>query len=165
MSLRRRRAVMALTALAAAVALPAHSETALPTPTSLRQAGQAAAAQGEPFVLLVSLPGCPYCELARRNYLLPGRAYSGLHAWQINVNDKTTRLEGFDGLPRSPAEEARTRRALFTPTVLFLGPDGQELAERLVGVASPDFFGAYLDQRLATARQTLARSARPASQR
>lgn len=30
------------------------------------------------------------------------------------------------------------------------------LAERLVGVAVPDFDGAYLDERLATARQALA---------
>jgi hypothetical protein len=41
----------------------------------------------------------------------------------------------------------------LTPTVLFLGR--QELAERLVGVAVPDFDGAYLDERLATARQAL----------
>ena len=40
--------------------------------------------------------------------------------------------------------------------VLFLGRQGQALAERLVGVAVPDFYGAYLDERLATARQALA---------
>lgn len=43
----------------------------------------------------------------------------------------------------------------MTPTVLFLGRQGQELAERLVGVAVQDFDGAYLDERLATARQAL----------
>lgn len=44
----------------------------------------------------------------------------------------------------------------MTPTVLLLGRQGQALAERLVGVAVPDFDGAYLDERLATARQALA---------
>ena len=40
------------------------------------------------------------------------------------------------------------------PTVLFLGPGGQEVADRLVG-GSPDFYSAYLDGRLERARQAL----------
>jgi len=39
--------------------------------------------------------------------------------------------------------------------VLFLGPNGQEIAERLVGLGSNDFYGAHLDERLATARKAL----------
>ncbi|MGH6627004.1 MAG: hypothetical protein ACRECD_10775 [Burkholderiaceae bacterium] len=42
-------------------------DSALPVPASLADAGRAAAARGEPLVILVSLPGCPYCELVRRN--------------------------------------------------------------------------------------------------
>jgi hypothetical protein len=39
--------------------------------------------------------------------------------------------------------------------VLFFGPQGQELAERLVGVAVPDFYGEYLEARLTEARAKL----------
>jgi hypothetical protein len=39
--------------------------------------------------------------------------------------------------------------------VLFVGSQGQELAERLVGIAVPDFYASYLEQRLATARKAL----------
>jgi len=46
-------------------------------------------------------------------------------------------------------------KARFTPTVLFFGPDGRELAERLVGVAVPDFYGDYLSARLSEARRKL----------
>jgi hypothetical protein len=42
------------------------------------------------------------------------------------------------------------------PTLLFLGGQGREVAERLVGALLPDFYGAYLAQRLETARQSLA---------
>lgn len=151
-------------ALAGGLVLPAlgwpaavlAKDTALPAPASLPAAAQAAAAQGEPLVLLVTLTGCPYCELVRRNYLLPARRESGLHAWQLNVADRTTPLAGFDGKTASAAAQVRSWKADFTPTVLFLGRQGQELAERLVGVAVPDFYGAYLDERLATARQVLA---------
>ena len=54
-----------------------------------------------------------------------------------------------------PADQARAWKARFAPTVLFLGPNGQELAERLVGVAVPDFYGSYLEARLAQARARL----------
>ncbi len=78
-------------------------ESSLPIPDSLPDAASAAARQGEPLVLLISLRGCPYCELVRRNYLLPARA-DGLPAWQINMQDKTRPLVGFDGQSITAAE-------------------------------------------------------------
>ena len=146
-------------ALAGTCALPATwayaKDTALPVPTSLVQAAQAAKAKSEPLVILISLPGCPFCELVRRSYLLPARNDSGLHAWQLDVTDKTTSLVGFNGQPTTAAEQAKAWKATFTPTVLFIGSQGEELAERLVGIAVSDFYGAYLEQRLATARKAL----------
>ena len=130
-------------------------DTALPVPTSLPQALQDVKAKGEPLVMLISLPGCVYCEIVRRSYLLPARLNDGLQAWQLNVNDNTTPLIGFDGKPTTAARQAKAWKATFTPTVLFIGSQGQELAERLVGIAVPDFYGAYLDQRLVTARKAL----------
>ncbi len=146
-------------ALAASCALPAtwaHAkDSALPVPTSLPQAALAAKAKGEPLVMLISLPGCVYCELVRRSYLLPARLNDGLQAWQLDVTDKTTQLIGFNGQPTTAGSQAKAWKATFTPTVLFIGSQGQELAERLVGIAVPDFYGAYLEQRLSTARKVL----------
>ena len=54
--------------LALAAALPASTqaqETALPRPASLPAEAQAAAKRSAPLVVLVSLPGCPYCERLR----------------------------------------------------------------------------------------------------
>ncbi len=154
---RQSLALLAGGALAcAAPTLALAADTALPVPPSLPMAAQAAAAKGEPLVLLISLPGCPYCELVRRNYLLPMRA-EGLHAWQINITDRRASLTGFDGKPVSPEVQAGLWKSTFTPTVLFLGPAGQMLAPPLVGIAVPDFYGAYLDERLATARKALLR--------
>ena len=145
--------------LACALALPAAwaqaKDTALPVPASLAQAALTAGAAREPLVLLISLPGCPFCELVRRSYLLPARLNDGVQAWQIDVLNKTTLLIGFDGQPTTAALQTKAWKATFTPTVLFLGSQGQELAERLVGIAVPDFYGAYLEQRLATARKAL----------
>ena len=146
-------------ALAVSYVLPASwahaKDSALPVPASLPQAALAAKAKGEPLVILVTLPGCPFCEVVRRSYLLPARADSGLQAWQLDVTDRTTPLIGFNGQPTTAALQAKAWKATFTPTVLFLGGQGQALAERLVGIAVPDFYGAYLEQRLATARKSL----------
>ena len=96
-----------------------------------------------------------YCELVRRSYLLPLLSESGLQAWQLDVSNRSSPLMGFDGKPTTAAAQANAWKATFTPTVVFLGSQGQELAERLVGIAVPDFYGAYLEQRLATARKAL----------
>lgn len=136
----------------------ASSDTPAPLlsqPTSLRAAAQAAQARGEPLVVMTTLTGCPYCELVRTRYLGPMRRDEGLAAVQLDVMDKTTPLQDFAGTTTSAAEAVRGWQARFTPTVLFFDANGRELAERLVGLASPDFYGSYLDQRLTTARQKL----------
>lgn len=142
-----------------ACALPATwacaKDSALPVPTSLPQALLDAKAKGQPLVLLITLPGCVYCELVRRSYLIPLLPEIGLQAWQLDVTNRSAPLIGFDGKPSTAALQAKAWKATFTPTVLFIGSQGRELAERLVGIAVPDFYGAYLEQRLATARKAL----------
>lgn len=128
---------------------------ALPTPASLRGAAQAAAARREPLVVMTSLQGCPYCDLVRNRHLLPLLRQGLVAAVQLDVRDRTTHLQGFAGETTTAAALLHEWKARFTPTVLFFGPDGQELAERLVGVAVPDFYGDYLDARLSQARSRL----------
>jgi hypothetical protein len=76
-------------------------------------------------------------------------------AIQIDVRDRTSNLQGFAGENTTPADQARLWKARFAPTVMFFGPKGEELAERLIGVAVPDFYGEYLDARLEEARSKL----------
>ena len=146
------------TVLAGGLALPWSAfakDSALPVPASLARSALAAVAKDEPLVILVSLPGCPFCELVRRSYLLPARKDAGLQAWQLDITDRTTPLAGFDGKATTAAAQIKAWKATFTPTVLFFGTQGQEVAERLVGIAVPDFYGAYLQERLATARKAV----------
>lgn len=145
--------------LAASCVMPAFwahaKDTALPVPASLPQAALAAKAKGQPLVLLISLSGCVYCEQVRRSYLMPLLPETGLQAWQLDIANSKAPLIGFDGKPTTAASQVKAWKATFTPTVLFLGSQGRELAERLVGIAVPDFYGAYLEQRLVAARKAL----------
>jgi thioredoxin-related protein len=131
------------------------THTALPSPSSLRGAAQAAVARGEPLVVMTTLAGCPYCDVVRNHHLLPMLRAGQVVAVQIDVRDRTSNLQGFAGDTTTPADQARAWKARFAPTVMFFGPDGRELAERLVGVAVPDFYGEYLQERLNEARRKL----------
>ncbi|MDT3677415.1 MAG: thioredoxin fold domain-containing protein [Burkholderiaceae bacterium] len=98
-------------------------------------------------VALFSVPGCPYCEVVRDNYLrhLEG-AVRGVRVAEYGIADQRSfKRTGSGDAPRSPAALAKSLGIRFSPTVAFLGDDNHELAERLVGYSSPDFYGAYLD--------------------
>lgn len=132
----------------------------LPRPDSLHTHAQQANARGEPLVLLVSLPGCPYCELVRRNYLIPLRESEKLPALQIDTTDRQNRIADFEGKASTGHDLARAWGVKVTPTVLFFDARGKEVAPRLEGVAVPDFYGSYLEERLKQAREALKPSAR-----
>ena len=129
-------------------------ERFLPTPASLQATARLATQKGEPLVILVSLPGCPWCELLRRNYLLPMRG-EGVHAFQITVNDGTTVVADFAGNPSSGQHITDLYKAKMNPTLLFFNARGEEIAPRIVGVASTELIGNQIDQSLQTARAVL----------
>lgn len=133
----------------------AGSALALPSPASLRAAGQAATRRGEPLVVMTTLTGCPYCDLVRQHHLLPMTRAGRVVAVQLDVRDRRSALQGFAGESTTPAAQIAQWKAKFAPTVMFFGAQGQELAERLVGVAVPDFYGEYLEARLEEARKRL----------
>ena len=128
---------------------------ALPTPPTVGGAPPAAPPPGAPRVGVTTQGRGPECDLVRNHHLLPMLNKGQVHAIQLDTRDRTGNLQGFDGSMTTPADQARAWKARFAPTVLFLGPKGEELAERLVGVAVPDFYGEYLDERLRQARDRL----------
>ena len=143
--------------LLAAAALPLASPVRaanLPRATDLRQELAAALERSQALVLMVSLDGCPYCRVVRDHYLAPMHEQQGLPVVQVDMRSRR-HLKDFDGLTIVHDEFVRARRISMAPTVLFFGPDGVELAERLVGGSLPDFYGAYLAQRLEQARTKL----------
>ncbi|MCS6811779.1 MAG: hypothetical protein RMK34_08990 [Tepidimonas sp.] len=136
---------------------PAAAHDQLPVPTSLPQAAAVAHARGEPLVLMVTLRGCAFCDVVRRHHLLPMLRRGEVQAVQIDLLDRSTPLEGFDGRRTTGYEQARAWRVTVAPTLLFLDERGRELAERLEGMGLAEFYGPYLEQRLQQARQRLRR--------
>lgn len=133
-----------------ALAAPDASERLLPSSNDLQHDLAAALARQEPLVLMATLRGCPFCRVVREHYLLPLHR-AGAFVTQLHFLSSDPLRDGY-GAQSSHGSVVRQLGIEVAPTVLFYGRGYQEVAERLVGSSIPDFYGAYLDQRMEQAR-------------
>jgi hypothetical protein len=153
LTLARRRVLLAsLGAVVSPAALSAGP--ALPTPDALAAELARALAGGNPLVVMVSLEGCPICKLVRESYLRPLWQRNSLPVVQLDMHS-TRAVADFAGQPATHEGLIHRWGINLAPTVLFFGPQGREVAERLSGGYLPDFYGAYLEDRLQLARLAL----------
>jgi hypothetical protein len=150
--LTRRAAVLALTTGALSIASRGGAAT-LPAAGSLASALAAALLVHQPLLVLASTEGCAFCQLVRDNYLAPMQRQGTLRAIQLDLGSRAGVID-FAGNASTHDELLRRWHVNVAPTVLFFGRGGREAAPRLIG-ASPDFYSAYLEQRLDTARRQL----------
>jgi hypothetical protein len=129
------------------------SERLLPTSQSLPKDLAAALAGKQPLVVMATLRGCPFCKVVREHYLRP-LSQSGAFVTQIHFLSDDA-LINFYGSRSTHGNVVKQLGIEVAPTVLFFGRDGRELAPRLSGSSIPDFYGAYLDDRMETARASL----------
>lgn len=153
----RRRSLLTIGGgVAASMVVPAawSARSALPTPRSLADELARAVKAGQPLVVMVSLEGCPFCRVARDSYLAPMMRQEGVPVVQIDMRTSVA-VRDFKQAAVTHDALARAWGIKVAPTVLFFGPGGKEVAERLVGGYIPDFYGAYLDERMQTARAAI----------
>lgn len=126
----------------------------LPVPTSLANELSLALAQNDPLIVVVALRGCPFCKTAIENYLIPLHRDQGLQIVQMDMRSGQA-IQGFSGTVQTHGSLSHLWGVKVAPTVLFFGRGAAEVAERLVGGYLPDFYGAYLDERVRIARLAL----------
>ncbi len=170
-----RALLLAMITLTAAGLVPTarHAQAASTTPhlerpRSLVPLLERAAAKKQPIVLLFSIEGCGWCLRLRRDQmfgLAAQEATRGIQVIEFDLNDDTPFTAPAQPAPkpavtgwladiRSPYMLAFRLGVRIAPTVVFLGPTG-EIADRLEGYTTPDFYSAYLDERIAKARASL----------
>jgi thioredoxin-related protein len=120
---------------------------------SLRESAQLALRQGRPLVLMVGLRGCPWCDFVRASHLAPLIREQGIVVVELDMGNSGPEVRDFAGAMSSHKVLAQRWGVKRAPTVLFLDAAGEEVAPRLVGVSSQDYYGVYLEQRLDAARE------------
>jgi len=102
-----------------------------------------------PMVILYSQADCAWCERARREFLVPMANEPGaaqrVMLRQVDL-DRDTPLKDFAGRATTHRAFARAHKARFTPTLMFYGPDGGQLAEPIIGFRLADFYGTYIER-------------------
>lgn len=124
---------------------------ALLTVDNLQQLATQADAQHVPILLFVTAPYCHYCHQLEHDVIQPmlkNPHYDGkvlmrrLDLGQDNLID-------FDGIAKDTLQIAKHYHAQLTPTIVFLAPNGQPIADNIVGVvADIDQYGGMIDARL-----------------
>ena len=140
--------------------IAANAASTLPTARDFVADARLSAMHHQPIVVLVNLSGCPHCELVRRSYLLPllnepAAAHTPIIR-QVELNGERQLID-FNGKRITHGAFSRRLGITLAPVVLFFSPQGNQLAEPLIGSMIADFYGAYFDASLASARAALSR--------
>jgi len=109
-----------------------------------------------PLLLVFTRDDCVWCDRLRREFLGPLQddPAAPVLIRQVAI-DRDTPLTDWDGRPTTHRELARARGMRLAPTVAFLGPRGETLAEPIVGYPSADLYGGLLERGIETATASL----------
>ncbi len=114
-----------------------------------------------PIVLLFSQQHCPFCHQIKQEILGP-MIIAGDYRGEILIReifiDPGVQVIDFEGKNTVARTFANRYDVNLTPTLLFLGPDGRELSERILGIQTVDMFFYYVDQSIKQAITELSRS-------
>lgn len=111
-----------------------------------------------PLLLAFRADYCGFCKRLEAEYLKPmvisGKYDSRILIRHFNMGEEQGVID-FNGDKISADEFAARHQVSLTPTLVFLNAQGEEVAERLLGYNSPDFYGAYLEEAINTAQQAV----------
>ena len=128
----------------------------IPAAKSLQAEIFAAQKSASPLIVFVSLDNCPFCIIARENYLLPLMNEQSISVVQVNFRHLTSIVDA-RGNVLTQDQLIRGWGVKVAPTILFLGKEGREVVPRLTGGSTSDFYGTYLDERIRIAQAAIAR--------
>lgn len=128
------------------------------TVTNLSQLAQQAKVQNVPMMLFVSAPHCRYCHQLERDVIEPmmknGRYAPLVLVKRLDLGQD--QIIDLDGTAKDPVKIASRYKAQMTPTILFLSPSGEVIADKIQGVVVDiDQYGGMIDGRINHALEVL----------
>jgi thioredoxin-related protein len=129
----------------------AAAQSAFATVKDMAKLKQQAAQADLPVVLLFTAEDCLYCDAMREHYLIP-MSHTPEYAEQALF--RQLYIESFSFLRNEDGElvggdQISLRYGVdITPTVLFINAQGEEVAERIIGLSGADYFQTTLQQHI-----------------
>ena len=115
----------------------------------LAQAASTARARRAPVLIAFMQQSCPYCAVARRDYLIP---LQSAPQWQNRVLireidvDRSTFMRDFSGTATTHRAYAQSLGVRRVPTLIVFDADGQPVAPPITGLLADDFYQLYIEQ-------------------
>ena len=130
----------------------------LPIAKSFEADSKLAAAKKIPILVLYTSPGCPFCERARSEYLVPllkDPAYKNkVIIREVDITSQTP-LTLFNGSKSTGAEFAAQHKVAVVPTIKVMNARDAEVAAPIVGLLIPDFYFGYIDSAISGGLQKM----------
>ncbi len=130
----------------------------MPYATDLAAAAAEAREKKVAVLLMFGTPNCPFCLRLLDEFLIPmtrNPEYGGKVIMRQVELSSSRPLRDFSGQPTTHARFARQHKMRLAPTVALFSPTGVLLGEPLVGLSTPDYYGAFLDRAIDEALATL----------
>lgn len=137
----------------------AHAQLAdLPVAKSFEADSKVAASKKIPILVLYTSPGCPFCERAKSEYLVPmlkDPAYKNkVIIREVDITSQTP-LTLFNGSKSTGAEFAAQHKVAVVPTIKVINAQDTEVAAPIVGLLIPDFYFGYIDSAISGGLQKM----------
>ncbi|MEJ2692559.1 MAG: thioredoxin fold domain-containing protein [Candidatus Thiodiazotropha sp.] len=132
----------------------------LPPAADLRLLGGTAENRGIPILLMVSQSRCSYCERMKDEVLNPmllGGDYDRRVLMRELSVDTSETIINFAGRHVAAGEFRDRYEVHVTPTLLFLDGNGDEVAQRILGINTVDYLLFYIENAIETATRAMAR--------
>ncbi len=129
----------------------AAAQSAFATVKDMGKLKQQAAQADLPIVLLFTAEDCMYCDAMRQQYLIP---MSHMQKYAEQALFRQLYVERFSFLRNEDGElvggdQISLRYGVdITPTVLFINAQGEEVAERIIGLSGAHYFQKILQQHI-----------------
>lgn len=133
-------------------------EMPIPSLRNLQVDGQTSQQGQLPIVVLFSASHCGYCSIIKDEFLRPmliSGEYTDKAMIRVIEIDGSDELIDLNGEAISAEDFANRYGIYLTPTLAFFDARGNELAPRMVGVTTVDYYGGYLDDAINASRQRL----------
>lgn len=132
-----------------------------PQPVNLQKVMQKAENENLPVLMMFSSRYCDYCGYIKRDVLIPMRIsgdYENKVIIAVIENDEADDIIDRHGNSVSTDKVAAHYKIQFTPTVIFVNYKGEEIANRLVGLGTEEYYASMVDEAILHARKTISAS-------